>query len=101
MGTRHRHGRRPTRAYSDELTAANQNDNANQPYCQGAPEKYVDYPTGQHPDEETAAAMCAPCPIREACLANAKQQMPVHGVWGGVAWVNRRQAHLIPLTVAA
>lgn len=95
MGTRHRHGRRPVRAYSAALTAARQNEDAPQPYCLDAPETYVDYPTGQHPDEATAAAMCAPCPLLDLCRENAKQQLPEHGVWGGIAWVNRRQAHLM------
>jgi hypothetical protein len=96
---RHKHGRRPFKPYSDALTQANDNENAPQPYCLDASEKYVDYPVGSHPDEATAAAMCAPCPLLEVCRENAKQQLPVHGVWGGIAWVDRRQAHLIPLAV--
>ncbi|MBT2484826.1 MULTISPECIES: WhiB family transcriptional regulator [unclassified Microbacterium] len=94
---RHKHGRRPFKPFTDALAAANENENAPQPYCIDLPEKYVDYEVGQHPDEHTAAAMCAPCPLLELCNINARQQLPEHGVWGGIAWVNRRQAHLLPI----
>ena len=34
-------------------------------------------------DVETAKAHCAPCPIREACLAGALERREPWGVWGG------------------
>lgn len=95
MAYRHKHGRRPFKGFSDVLTAANVNEKAPQPLCEGRSAEFVDYEVGQHPDEATAAAMCAGCPLLEMCLTNARQQMPVHGVWGGIAWIDRRQAHLI------
>lgn len=32
---------------------------------------------------ETAKSLCAPCPIREACLAGALHRAEPWGVWGG------------------
>lgn len=92
---RHKHGRRPFKPYSDALTRANDDERAPQPLCIGRSAEFVDYPVGSHPDEETAAAMCAGCPLLEVCNLNARQQLPEHGVWGGIAWVDRRQAHLM------
>lgn len=34
-------------------------------------------------DVETAKALCAPCPLREACLAGALDRREPWGVWGG------------------
>lgn len=34
-------------------------------------------------DVETAKALCAPCPLREACLAGALERREPWGVWGG------------------
>jgi WhiB family transcriptional regulator, redox-sensing transcriptional regulator len=34
-------------------------------------------------DVETAKAVCAPCPVREACLAGALERREPWGVWGG------------------
>ncbi len=32
---------------------------------------------------ERAKVLCAPCPLREACLAGALQRREQYGVWGG------------------
>jgi WhiB family redox-sensing transcriptional regulator len=34
-------------------------------------------------DVESAKALCAPCPLREACLAGALERREPWGVWGG------------------
>jgi WhiB family transcriptional regulator, redox-sensing transcriptional regulator len=34
-------------------------------------------------DVERAKALCAPCPLREACLAGALERREPWGVWGG------------------
>ena len=34
-------------------------------------------------DVEAAKALCAPCPLREACLAGALERREPWGVWGG------------------
>ena len=34
-------------------------------------------------DIEVAKALCAPCPLREACLAGAVERAEPWGVWGG------------------
>ena len=34
-------------------------------------------------DVETAKALCAPCPLRTACLAGALERREPWGVWGG------------------
>jgi WhiB family redox-sensing transcriptional regulator len=34
-------------------------------------------------DVETAKALCAPCPLRAACLAGALERREPWGVWGG------------------
>lgn len=94
MAYRHKHGRRTYVPYTEALQDAHQSKRNPQPLCEGRSAEFVDYETGQHPDEETAAAMCAPCPLFEVCQTNAKQQKPVHGVWGGIAWIDRKQAHL-------
>lgn len=54
----------------------------------------MDY-EGLPPDEETAAAMCAPCPLLQLCFDNARRTKPGTGVWGGVAWDLGRQVHLL------
>lgn len=53
----------------------------------------ADLPCRQHPadlwfaelpeDVEAAKALCGPCPIREACLAQALDRSEPWGVWGG------------------
>lgn len=34
-------------------------------------------------DVETAKALCAPCPLRAACLSGALVRREPYGVWGG------------------
>lgn len=34
-------------------------------------------------DVEAAKALCAPCPLRQACLAGALERREPWGVWGG------------------
>jgi WhiB family redox-sensing transcriptional regulator len=34
-------------------------------------------------DVERAKALCAPCPLREACLTGALERREPWGVWGG------------------
>ena len=34
-------------------------------------------------DVETAKALCAPCPLKDACLAGALDRREPWGVWGG------------------
>ena len=34
-------------------------------------------------DVEAAKLLCAPCPLREACLAGALERAEPWGVWGG------------------
>jgi WhiB family transcriptional regulator, redox-sensing transcriptional regulator len=34
-------------------------------------------------DVEHAKALCAPCPLRDACLAGALERREPWGVWGG------------------
>lgn len=94
MSYRHKHGRRPIQLYTDALAAAHASRRAPQPLCLNRSDEFVDYPVGQHPDEQGAAEMCADCPLLDVCNLNARQQAPAHGVWGGIAWVNGRQAHL-------
>ena len=39
---------------------------------------------GQHPSQvEMAKALCAECPVREACLLGALERREAAGVWGG------------------
>lgn len=92
--TRSRYGRRALLPYSEALTAAQRSAKAPQPYCSDRPDEYVDYDEDSIPSEEEAAAMCAPCPLRDLCLDNARRTQPGWGVWGGVAWVERRWWHL-------
>lgn len=40
------------------------------------------------PTIEAAKALCAPCPLREACLAGALERRESAGVWGGELIVN-------------
>ena len=40
--------------------------------------------------EEKAKAVCARCPVRDACLAYALDRREVYGLWGGLAEDERR-----------
>ncbi len=48
-----------------------------------------------HPSEEEdptpAKAICAECPVREACLEHALAVREKHGVWGGLTERERRR----------
>jgi WhiB family transcriptional regulator, redox-sensing transcriptional regulator len=48
-----------------------------------------------HPSEEEdpapAKAVCAECPVREACLEHALAVREKHGVWGGLTERERRR----------
>lgn len=87
-------------AYDGALQDANLDDRGlartrkPQPLCLERPDEYVDYDYPL-PSPEAAEALCAPCEIREACLANAKHRKPAWGIWGGLIWVNGRQAQLM------
>lgn len=41
--------------------------------------------------EVTAKAICAICPVREACLEHALSAREKHGVWGGLTERERRR----------
>ena len=41
--------------------------------------------------EESAKAICAVCPVREACLEHALSVREKHGVWGGLTERERRR----------
>jgi WhiB family redox-sensing transcriptional regulator len=40
---------------------------------------------------EAARKICAPCPVREACLEHALANRIDHGVWGGCSERERRR----------
>jgi WhiB family redox-sensing transcriptional regulator len=40
---------------------------------------------------ETAKAICAVCPVREACLEHALGTREKHGIWGGLTERERRR----------
>jgi WhiB family redox-sensing transcriptional regulator len=42
--------------------------------------------------EARAKAICARCPVRDACLDYALRIREPHGVWGGLNELERRQA---------
>jgi len=51
------------------------------PPCQQHP---PDLWFAEHPaDVETAKALCAPCPLKDACLSEALRRSEPWGVWGG------------------
>jgi hypothetical protein len=60
------------------------------PACTGqpelffAPDSFEDEPPAGHAARVAAARqVCAPCPVRLACLAYALKTLPEPGVWGG------------------
>lgn len=63
------------------------------PFCLDAPDVYVDFDL--IPDQDTAFEMCADCPLMVECAASARRTKPAWGVWGGIAWLHGRQAHLL------
>jgi WhiB family redox-sensing transcriptional regulator len=36
---------------------------------------------------EEARELCAPCPVRDLCLAGALERREPHGVWGGQIFI--------------
>lgn len=53
--------------------------------CERSPELWF---AEQAPDLGRAKALCAPCPLREACLSGALERREPAGVWGGEILVN-------------
>ncbi|WP_415134576.1 WhiB family transcriptional regulator [Microbacterium sp.] len=76
------------------MATAVDDEGAPQPLCAGRSAEFMDY-EGYPPSEDEAKAMCAGCPLLEQCNLNARQQLPSWGVWGGIAWIDRRQAHIL------
>ena len=61
------------------------------PVCTNQPELFFPTDTSEDepPDEHAARVaaarkICAPCPVRLACLAHALKTRPETGVWGGL-----------------
>lgn len=82
-------------AFAHALEHSTAEDGSPRPLCDGRPGEFIDY--GEHvPDESAAARLCAGCPLFEPCLVNARRVKPGWGVWGGIAWIDGRQAHLMP-----
>lgn len=92
---RSQYGRRALGAYSAALSAAQRDEEADQPYCLDHPERYADYDEDAIPDEGGAAALCAPCPLLGLCFDNARRVKPGWGIHGGVAWALGRQWPLV------
>ncbi|MHB1924413.1 MAG: WhiB family transcriptional regulator [Acidimicrobiales bacterium] len=57
--------------------------------CQGV-DPDVFYPVSEE-DADTAKAVCAQCPVREACLEYALAYRERDGVWGGATERERRR----------
>lgn len=89
------HGLKTIDAFARVLEGAVAEDGAPRPLCDGRSAEYIDY-VGWVPSEQHAAALCAGCPLLDACLANARRVKPGWGVHGGIAWIDGRQAHLMP-----
>lgn len=66
--------------------------------CQGNPDPWTEYGYPL-PSAEEADALCKGCwfyeNLNNVCLRNAKHRGPAWGVWGGVVFINGRQAHLM------
>lgn len=65
--------------------------------CQGATAEHF-YPPSvtesrdERRDRESAArALCARCPVREACLDYALYVQEPYGIWGGLTEIERRR----------
>jgi WhiB family redox-sensing transcriptional regulator len=46
---------------------------------------------GQAAMARAAKAICAACPVRAECLGYALRRGEVHGIWGGLDYIQRRQ----------
>lgn len=59
------------------------------------PSPWMDYGDEDEPFAEPSAVdavmMCSGCPVIESCFMYARLSKPIHGVWGGVKWRNRRE----------
>lgn len=66
-----------------------------QPYCRERPDEFVDYGYPL-PTPEEAADLCAPCPLLYLCGEHARRRRPRWGIYGGVVWVDERQAKPAP-----
>lgn len=54
------------------------------------------FPTRETPHREVraATAICAECPVRDACFEYAMRTNQRHGIWGGVVMEHmKRRAH--------
>ena len=70
----------PTDVISDPTAAADLTDDVVLPCWTTDPDLwFAESPA----DVEAAQALCAPCPLREACLAGALERREPWGVWGG------------------
>ena len=57
--------------------------------CQTDPETW--FPEGNAPDvEQLAARICAGCEWRTPCDLLAHQERPLHGIWAGTRWYDRK-----------
>jgi WhiB family redox-sensing transcriptional regulator len=59
--------------------------------CRGI-DPEVFYPVSDE-DGEEAKAICAMCPVRQACLEHALAHREREGVWGGTTERERRRIH--------
>jgi len=59
--------------------------------CRGI-DPEVFYPATDE-DAEEAKAICATCPVRQACLEHALAHREREGVWGGTTERERRRIH--------
>lgn len=58
--------------------------------CRGV-DPLVFHPVSDEDDAEDAKAVCALCPVREACLEYAIAAREKDGVWGGLTARERRR----------
>ncbi|MDA8186436.1 MAG: WhiB family transcriptional regulator [Actinomycetota bacterium] len=59
--------------------------------CRGI-DPEVFYPASDD-DADAAKAICAVCPVREACLEHALANREREGIWGGTTERERRRIH--------
>jgi WhiB family redox-sensing transcriptional regulator len=59
--------------------------------CNGYPVDLFFPEPGSRMDVVRARAVCATCPVRNACLQYARAHRIRHGVWGGVALESERR----------
>lgn len=89
--SRAKHGRSMLPEFAGALMNAYDDESLPQPGCLDQPDIFVDYEAKDLPTPEDAAYLCAPCPLRELCLENAKRVKPQWGVLGGAVWVRGRR----------